>query len=1012
MRSAIAVVMAAGIGAGLLPLTAGVAYAAPAPGAAYVGAAPGELTIPAVTEPDPNAGVLVGGGATGYLWGRAWDGYNWTSYADGSVRPVPVPDGLRTAEATGGDTIVFRDAAARKVVQRNMADGTERTITLPQGQAFVAGFGDAVLTYAGRSALHLLTWEDGRVQDRAVTGLPADAIGSLSMADAKNGQGVLVLTEGPQAGGDTRATFWVDRSGRARPTGVPFVSNTPMSGSRFASWSHQEDDVVQIWDAAADLTKPVNEVKVARSDAVLMGVVGDSLLFSATVAADDTGLFAMPLTGGPERLVFDQVEVGEPAFTPDGGMLIARNDAPAGRRVVEVRQAGDGALTVRDTAPAPQLRTAVNGLSLAQGRLTTAEQRLWNGSRLRGIDLAVSGPVKAGQPVDLGAGSDFFSHCDTVECAALQATGDGRLAFEGRNGTVVGVLAEGEPLRSATLIPIKAYQQPDSPFEASGRYGVVRLTGQPWPITVVDLDTSQPVYTGRPDTELARPAYALAGSTLWAETTTGSAEAVDVRTGKTLATAKVSDCDLTSLQANGTNLLWECGSSASGVYDTATRRSTALPAHQSARLGDGYVAWQQGGVLSVTDVRGASGTRVLGTPKRGEPGKGWAVDRFGGPVAYTDAEDAVHIVPTGVPTSALGVLDTDAPGRVDVNSGSWKPRWWLNKPAASWQLTLKDGTGATVRTLSGGEARGLVRPEWDGKADGGRYAVNGSYAWTLTVTPADGQGEALTRTGTVGLTGGLPVARDYVGTGGPDGRADILALTPSGRFDLRTGPGLAGVTRSGEGWTGANALTAAIPYRDVNGDRCNDVLVRTAEGELRVYTPGCGAPLTPSTPYKSLGRGWNAYDSLVSPGDVDGDGRADLVARTSGGDLYVYADNGALGFKAPVKAGWGWGGLLVVGAGDLTGDGRGDVLARDASGVLWTYPGNGRGGFGDRIRLGAGWGGFDALVGAGDLDGDGRTDLLAREESGMLWLYPGAGNGAFGERKQLGGGWNAYKSLY
>ncbi|MGW1868223.1 FG-GAP-like repeat-containing protein [Streptomyces mauvecolor] len=1003
IRSAVVVAAAVGIATGFLPLTAG---------AAYADSVPGELTIPAQHQPDPNAGLLVGGGATGYLWGQAGDGYNWTSYADGSVRPVPVPEGLQVAAPTGEDFVVFSGPGTNKIVQRNMKDGSERTATLGAGQSFAAAFGDAVLTYEGAAGLHVLTWNDGQVQDRAVTGVPAGT-NSRKAGGAQNKNGVLVYTSAPDPSapsGEKRTMLWVDRSGQARTTAVPSSSNTPMNGDRFAAWWGSSPSV-RVW-STTDLSKPANEVAVDRPGARLVGVVGDRLLLARFVAGNQA-VFAVPLTGGAEQLVVDKVGYNT-LFTPDGAMLITRAaDDGTGVEVVSVRQGADGALTVTKTGPAPQIRTKVTGISLAQGKLSTVEQKPWNDTELRGIDLTVSGPAKAGERVDRGAGSDLFRDCDTLWCADIQSTGDGRLAFQRINGDGLVALAEGESLPGTTRSPVATYQQPGSPFEASGRYGVARVTGLPSRVEVFDLDTWQPVYTGKPDTEVGQQAYALNGSTLWLETGTGSAEAVDVRTGKTLATAKVSDCDITSLQANGTNLLWECGSSASGVYDTAAKRNVALPAHQSARLGDGYVAWQQGGVLSVTDVRGALGTRALGTPRRGEPGKGWAVDRFGGPVAYTDTEDAVHVVPTGIPTSALSVLDTDAPARVNANSGSWAPRWWLNKPASSWQLTLKNSAGATVRTLTGGEARGLVKPTWDGKADGGQYAANGAYAWTLTVTPADGQGAALTRTGTVGLTGGAPVARDFVGAGGPDGRADLLALTPSGRFDLRTGPGVAGEAQAqGEGWTGANALTAAIPYRDVNGDRCNDVLVRMASGELRAYTPACGAPLTPSTAYQSLGRGWNAYDTLVSPGDVDGDGRADLVARTSGGDLYVYSDNGALGFKEPVKAGWGWGGLLVVGAGDLTGDGKGDLLARDASGVLWTYPGDGKGGFADRIRLGAGWGGFDALVGAGDLDGDGRPDLLAREQSGTLWLYPGAGNGAFGDRKLLGGGWNMYKSLY
>ncbi|MFD7168974.1 FG-GAP-like repeat-containing protein [Streptomyces violascens] len=1001
IRSAVAVAAAVGIATGFLPLTAGAAYAAPVPG---------ELTIPADRRLNPDEGILVGSGETGYLWGQQDSTYNWTSYVDGSVKPVPVPDGTGTAAATGGDYVVFSATTPPKIVQRNMKDGSERTATLAPGQSFAGAFGDVVLTSDSTAALHVLTWDDGQFQDRAVTGIPAGTT-LLRVSDTGSRDGALVQAR--VGGSSAKPTMlWVDRSGRARATAVPDVGAVSnVNGDRFAAWNEAMDRV-QVWDVA-DLSRPVQEVTIGKSGGLdLIGVVGDSLLFARGTFWDSQNVFAVPLAGGAEQLVVDKA-MGVGAFTPDGTLLIGRNDPAAGPLMVTIRPGADGRFSAT-TAPRPPVgHMAAVGLSLAQGRLSTVEKGPWTSTELRGTDLTVSGALRAGERVGRGSDADLFHDCATSQCPDMQATGDGGLVFQGTDDSSARVLDERRYLPGTRAVPKSAYQQPDAPVQVSGRYAFAG--GGPFPswLEVFDLDTWKPVSLGPRVTGDKPQAYALNGSTLWLETGTGSAEAVDVRTGKTLATAKVSDCDITSLQANGTNLLWECGSSASGVYDTAARRNVALPAHQSARLGDGYVAWQQGGVLSVTDVRGASGTRALGTPKRGEPGKGWAVDRFGGPVAYTDAEEAVHVVPAGIPASALSVLDTDTSARANANSGPWAPRWWLNKPAASWQLTLKNSAGATVRTLTGGEARGLVKPAWDGKADGGQYAANGAYAWTLTVTPADGQGAALTRTGTVGLTGGAPVARDFVGAGGPDGRADLLALTPSGRFDLRTGPGVTGEAQAqGEGWTGANALTAAIPYRDVNGDRCNDVLVRMASGELRAYTPACGAPLTPSTAYQSLGRGWNAYDTLVSPGDVDGDGRADLVARTSGGDLYVYSDNGALGFKEPVKAGWGWGGLLVVGAGDLTGDGKGDLLARDASGVLWTYPGNGKGGFADRIRLGAGWGGFDALVGAGDLDGDGRPDLLAREKSGTLWLYPGAGNGAFGERKLLGGGWNMYKSLY
>ncbi|WP_262928597.1 FG-GAP-like repeat-containing protein [Streptomyces sp. CBMA152] len=153
------------------------------------------------------------------------------------------------------------------------------------------------------------------------------------------------------------------------------------------------------------------------------------------------------------------------------------------------------------------------------------------------------------------------------------------------------------------------------------------------------------------------------------------------------------------------------------------------------------------------------------------------------------------------------------------------------------------------------------------------------------------------------LTGAAPAPRDFIGD---DAYGDLLGFTPSGVADFRGGKdGKVDAKVSGGGWTGANTVTAAVPFGDVDVDGSNDVLVRLTSGELRAYKPA-GKALTPSTPYARIGGGWNIYDSLTSTGDFTGDGRPDLLARDTTGVLWSYAGDGKGNFAGRVRIGGGW----------------------------------------------------------------------------------------------------------
>ena len=57
-----------------------------------------------------------------------------------------------------------------------------------------------------------------------------------------------------------------------------------------------------------------------------------------------------------------------------------------------------------------------------------------------------------------------------------------------------------------------------------------------------------------------------------------------------------------------------------------------------------------------------------------------------------------------------------------------------------------------------------------------------------------------------------------------------------------------------------------------------------------------------------LGGGWNVMNALFTPGDFTGDGRPDILARKTNGDLMLYRGNGAGNLVyPPTRIGGGWG---------------------------------------------------------------------------------------------------------
>ncbi|MFE7132857.1 FG-GAP repeat domain-containing protein [Streptomyces sp. NPDC057638] len=197
------------------------------------------------------------------------------------------------------------------------------------------------------------------------------------------------------------------------------------------------------------------------------------------------------------------------------------------------------------------------------------------------------------------------------------------------------------------------------------------------------------------------------------------------------------------------------------------------------------------------------------------------------------------------------------------------------------------------------------------------------------------------------------------------------------------------------------------------------VVGRGTDGDLYDYQ-GTGKGSKPFGSVEPVGYSldWNQYSALtrLGPVTVQSTGPG-AVARDKSGVLWLYRTSGDGGiYKDRVRIGGGWNAFnYLTGASDLTGDKKADLLARDTRGNLWLYPGTGKTSapFGTRVNIGGGWSGYNSLVGGTDVTGDGKADLVTRDTAGKQWLFAGTGVAAkpFGGRTQVGTSWQIYNSI-
>jgi hypothetical protein len=197
---------------------------------------------------------------------------------------------------------------------------------------------------------------------------------------------------------------------------------------------------------------------------------------------------------------------------------------------------------------------------------------------------------------------------------------------------------------------------------------------------------------------------------------------------------------------------------------------------------------------------------------------------------------------------------------------------------------------------------------------------------------------------------------------------------------------------------GIGAEPAALGIGDLDGDGRRDLVVGSKEGFLRIFLQGEGG--IPALASGSIAT--NAEPMAVAIRDLDGDGQDDLAVAGLGNVTEVFLCRGAgMPWKSPIVLATGPASATV--AGDLNGDGRDDLVVASVDlprarvylqGSLGAVSPTTLKILPAAARPGA--------VAVGDVDGDGRSDLVVgHRQSGVLRLYIQAASGSLSQGYDL-----------
>jgi hypothetical protein len=389
------------------------------------------------------------------------------------------------------------------------------------------------------------------------------------------------------------------------------------------------------------------------------------------------------------------------------------------------------------------------------------------------------------------------------------------------------------------------------------------------------------------------------------------------------------------------------------------------------------------------------------------------------PTSPPPPTDPVNLPVVGAPKDTP--LPTTKPLRAFVQPAVTFPSQRYIVGAAYADIVTKSASGA-IAVLPTGGMLGFA----PAVASPGNWSTMGLIAAVGDVT-GDGHPDVIAKTAKTGYArvyrsdGNGHISSSQIAGGTSFRTADMILgvgdLNHDGHVDVLTRDRRTGALMFDAGlghgqFAAATLIRRSWPYTvsaagDLNGDGKIDLLAVRSDGAL-LYLAGKGG----TTPDKSFAAP-KVLRMLPSPAtavavgpDATGDKKPDVMVRFADGLVTLYAGTGGAALGQQWGPFSGTAGLNSLSSAQMMGTSSPDFVGKDARGNLEVVSLNGKANLGTPLGTNLYVPSASQILSVGDWTRSGHADVITRDQGGdRLVLRPGLGNGRFGRGRSLGNGW-------